>query len=280
MPVPAVSSFDIESRRIVYEVIDIRAPWRAGSKETVIFHHGLAMDRKMWSDWLPALLRDYRLVVFDMFGFGESRPSGSGAGDWSPQARVRDLLALANEVGAGTFHLIGESYGGTIALMAAMRAPERISSLTIANASHIGSSIRNVDWWQELIDEEGMEGWARRMMADRFFPETLTPEMAEWYLERQATCTREAVLSTLRELVGLDLADDVGAIATPSLLLLGDSSPFVPVPIMDDLKNRLKNARLKVVPRARHGLPFSHGSECGEAARAFLASCSGTAAPA
>jgi hypothetical protein len=40
---------------------------------------------------------------------------------------------------------------------------------------------------------------------------------------------------------------------------------------MDDLKNRLKNAQLKVFPRARHGLPFSHGDKCGQAVGEFLA---------
>lgn len=270
MSVQATRSFNSESRTIVYEIFDAVASWRAENKQTIIFHHGVAMDRKMWADWLPPLFGNYRIVLFDMFGCGESQ-SFQNKADWSPQARVRDVLALADEVGAGEFHMVGESYGGTIALMTALRAPERISSLTVTNASHVGSSIRNISWWRQLIDEEGMEGWARRMMEDRFFPDTLTPAMAEWYLERQATTTKESVLSILRELVKVDLTDKVGAIATPSLLLHGDSSPFVSVPIMDDLKNRLKNAQLKVFPRARHGLPFSHGDKCGQAVSEFLA---------
>src|SRR5690606_21015811 len=130
--------------------------------------HGVAMDRKMWSEWLPSLSRDFRIVVFDMFGCGESLQFEDEA-DWSPQARVRDVLALADEIGAQTFHMVGESYGGTIALLTALTAPERVSSLAVANASHIGSSIRNIEWWEQIIDEEGMAGWAGRMMADRFF---------------------------------------------------------------------------------------------------------------
>lgn len=264
-----VRSFDVESRRIVYETIDMVAPWRTETKQTVIFHHGVAMDRKMWSEWLPSLSRDFRIVVFDMFGCGESLQFEDEA-DWSPQARVRDVLALADEIGAQTFHMVGESYGGTIALLTALTAPERVSSLAVANASHIGSSIRNIEWWEQIIDEEGMAGWAGRMMADRFFPDSLTPEMEKWYLERQATSTSASVLSILRELVNLDLADKVSAIEVQTLLLHGDSSPFVPVPIMADLKGLLKNARLQIFPRARHGLPFSHGKQCGEALGRFL----------
>jgi pimeloyl-ACP methyl ester carboxylesterase len=61
-------------------------------------------------------------VVFDIFGWGESDVGGSEE-DWSARSRVADLLALADAINAPTFHLVGESYGGTIALMVALDAP-------------------------------------------------------------------------------------------------------------------------------------------------------------
>jgi pimeloyl-ACP methyl ester carboxylesterase len=61
----------------------------------------------------------------------------------------------------------------------------------------------------------------------------------------------------------------------PVLLMHGDSSPFIPVPVMTDLKARLKEARLQVFAHARHGLPFSHGRQCAATLRAFLAEVAG-----
>lgn len=260
----------VEDRRIVYDVIDIAAPWRAGPKRTILFHHGVAMDRQMWRDWLPALVNTHRIVVFDMFGCGESEAEGTTK-DWSPQARVRDIVALADAVGADRFHLVGESYGGTVALLAALTVPDRLLTLTAVTTAHVGSSIESVAWWKQLIDDEGMEGWAARMMPHRFYPDGVSKPMADWYLNRQATTTGESVISILRELQNLDLAERVGGIAVPVLLLHGDSSPFVSAALVADLHGRLPDSRLKVFPHARHGLPFSHGRECGEALAAFLA---------
>ncbi|MDF1790898.1 MAG: alpha/beta hydrolase [Thalassobaculaceae bacterium] len=260
---------EFEGRRIVYDIIDIAAPWRASQKQTILFHHGVAMDRQMWRDWLPALVGTYRVVVFDMFGCGESEAAGP-AKDWTPAARVRDILALADAVGAERFHLVGESYGGTVSLLTALTAPERLLTLTAVTTAHIGSSIESVAWWKQLIDDEGMKGWAARMMPHRFHPDGISAPMADWYLNRQATTTGESVVSILRELQNLDLAERVGEIETPVLLLHGDSSPFVPASLVADLHGRLPNSRLKIFPHAKHGLPFSHGRDCGEALCAFL----------
>ena len=260
---------DVEGRRIAYDVINIAAPWRGSDRETVIFHHGVAMDRVMWRDWFPALVDRYRIVVFDMFGCGDSVADGQSK-DWSPKARVRDILALADAVGAGRFHLVGESYGGTVALLTALTAPDRLLTLTAVTTAHVGTSIASVDWWEKLIVDEGMGGWARRMMPNRFRDGGVSQSMADWYLNRQATTTDESVISILRELQNLDLADLVGDIGLPVLLLHGDSSPFVSASLVAELHGRLPDSRLKIFPNARHGLPFSHGRECASALRAFL----------
>ncbi len=261
---------ETENRRIVYDVIDIAAPWRTRPQRTILFHHGVAMDRQMWRDWLPSLVNTHRVVLFDMYGCGESAADGPDK-DWSPEARVRDILALADAVGAERFHLVGESYGGTVALLAGLTAPERLLTLTAVTTAHVGSSIASVDWWERQIDEVGMAGWAAEMMPHRFRPGGITAPMAEWYLNRQATTTGESVIRILRELQNLDLKEKVAELDLPVLLLHGDSSPFVSASLVADLHGRLPNARLQIFPHARHGLPFSHGHACGEALAAFLA---------
>jgi len=54
------------------------------------------------------------------------------------------------------------------------------------------------------------------------------------------------------------------------LLMHGDSSPFIPVSVMADLKSKLPDARLQVFARAKHGLPFSHAAACAQTLRRFL----------
>ena len=58
----------------------------------------------------------------------------------------------------------------------------------------------------------------------------------------------------------------------PVLLLHPDSSPFIPVALMAELREALSDARLRVFPRARHGLPFSHAGECAQEMARFVSS--------
>jgi pimeloyl-ACP methyl ester carboxylesterase len=107
-------------------------------------------------------------------------------------------------------------------------------------------------------------------MQKRFFDGAITEEMWRWYEQEQAGASPQFVLDAVRLLAGADLSPELGAVRMPVLLLHGDSSPFIPVPVMADLKSRLADARLHVFAHARHGLPFSHAKECAQVLRDFL----------
>lgn len=260
--------FETCGRHIAYEVVDLTPPWLV-EPETLIFHHGVGIDRHLWWDWFPLLADRHRIVVFDMFGCGLSQPDGTAA-DWSAASRVDDLMALADAVGASRFHLVGESYGGTVAMMAALAAPERVATLTVCNAAHVGARIGSVAIWEDLLTSAGVRGWSDHMMGQRFFPGALDPARERWYGDQQATHSARSIREILRSLLAVDIAEAVRGIACPVLLLHGDASPFIPVSLMAELHERLPRSDLHVLAHARHGLPFSHAAACATALRAFL----------
>ena len=94
--------------------------------------------------------------------------------------------------------------------------------------------------------------------------------MWRWYEAQQATVSPDVLLRAVSLLIGADLTPELGRIECPVLLLHGDSSPFIPVAVMADLRDRLGDARLQVFAHARHGLPFSHARTCAETLRRFL----------
>ena len=98
--------------KIYYEVIDLVAPWEP-ARETILFHHGIGASAGIWQEWLPALIERYRIVRFDMRGYGRSHIPARGE-KWSSGVFIDDLLAVADAVGAERPHLVGESIGGTI----------------------------------------------------------------------------------------------------------------------------------------------------------------------
>ncbi|MCC7546672.1 MAG: alpha/beta hydrolase [Burkholderiales bacterium] len=251
-----------------YDVLDTVLPW-IGQPETIVFCHGLGANALIWRAWAPMLCDSYRMLTFDMRGHGSSShpPDGAALG---LDLLVDDLFAVADAAGADRFHLVGESIGGTLALLAGLRAPERLLSITVSNGAHAGASISHLDDWKQIIDARGMDGWSDHMMQARFFPGALSQPMHEWYRRMQAGVSVDFLLRAVRLLAGADLSPRLPSLTMPILLLHPDSSPFIPVSLMADLKARLPRSSLHVFPHSRHGLPFSHADLCAEALREFL----------
>jgi len=255
--------------KLYYEVFDCVAPWET-QRETIVFHHGIGADPGIWTEWLPLLTDRYRVVCFDMRGYGRSHIPAADF-KWTIELLALDLLAIADAVGAARPHLVGESIGGTVVLQYAIENPGRVATLTVSNGAHVGGSIQGVQAWQRTIDERGIKAWSDQFMRDRFVEGALDEEKHAWYSRRQESWGRDSILNALRALVGADLRPRLSAVTCPVLLMHGDRSPFIPVEIMVDLYRRLGNARLQIFPNARHGLPFSHAEACARALREFLA---------
>ena len=252
---------------IAYEVIDHVPAWES-STPTVLFHHGLGACSACWDGWTPALIGRWRLVRFDMRGHGDS-PVPSGF-EWSVEAMVDDVLAVADAAEVERFHIVGESIGGTVALAVAARLSERVLSVTVSNGAHRGGSLRNLDPWRRIIDQDGMAGWSAHMMGQRFFDDMPTEVQRRWYETQQASADPGAILGVAAMLLDADLRPELDRVTCPVLVLHPDSSPFIPVETAAELKQALRNARLRVFARARHGLPFSHAAECAAAVAEFI----------
>ncbi|MBX9946839.1 MAG: alpha/beta hydrolase [Reyranella sp.] len=251
-----------------YDVVDQVAPGY-GAGESILFHHGIGASAGIWTGWRPALADRYRLVTFDMRGYGRSQVPTADFG-WSLDLLVDDLFAVADAAGLSRFHLVGESIGGTVALAAALAQPGRIATLTVSNGAHLGASIQRVEAWRRQLDAGGTKAWSDAFLADRFHDDALSPERRQWFAAEQEKWTRDSILNALGVLIGTDLTPRLPAIACPTLLLHPDGSPFIPVSVMADLHRLLPDAELNVFGHARHGLPFSHARECAAALRAFL----------
>jgi len=256
------------SGRLHYQVCDVVPAW-VPRPQTILFHHGVAASLDLWARWLAVLASRYRLVRFDMRGYGESvRPPTGFA--WSFDLLSDDILSVAQASGAERFHLVGESIGGTAALACALKAPQRVLSLTLSNAAARGGLIGNVRSWRELVAREGQSAWARQMMERRAYPEALAPEVAGWWLRLHETCDIEVSLALADMLLGADLTARLGEIRVPTLLLSPDASPFIPLEVMVGMRSMIAGAELQVFAHARHGLPLTHGDRCARVLRDFL----------
>jgi len=256
------------SGALFYDLCDVVPAW-VENPQTIVFHHGIAANTHIWADWLPVLATRYRLVRFDMRGFGKSAQPPRDF-RWSFAGLVEDLLRVVDAARAQRFHLVGESIGGTVALACALSAPNGLLSLTLSNAAARGGLVANVKGWREIVAQEGQSGWAKRLMESRFHPGALDPELHAWYLGVHETCSMDATLGLADLLLGADLTPRLGEITVPTLLLSPQSSPFIPLEVMASMRAAIPGAELQVFAHSRHGLPLSHGRACAETLTAFL----------
>ncbi len=251
-----------------YDVCDIVPNW-IENPQTIVFHHGIGANTHIWANWLPVLATRYRLVRFDMRGFGQSMVPPKDF-KWTFDDLIDDLLAVAEAANARRFHLVGESIGGTAVLACALKTPERVLSLCLSNAAARGGLVSNVKGWREIVRQGGQTAWAQQMMQWRFHPNALTPELRAWYTRVHETCSMEATIGLADLLLASDLTARLGEIKVPTLLLAPEASPFIPLEMMASMRAAITGAELQVFANAKHGLPLSHGRECARVLRDFL----------
>jgi pimeloyl-ACP methyl ester carboxylesterase len=262
-----IGTLDRPGGALHFEIIDVTAPW-VDDAPLVVFHHGVGVNADLWAEWLPELVDRYRIARFDTRGFGRSAVPGAGFA-WSLDGFADDVLAVAHAAGAERFHLVGESLGGTVALHLAARRPGALASLTVSNCAHRGGSIQRAREWRAFIQARGMKAWAE-MLTPMRLDRNASEAKARWFDHVQAETSADAVCDVADLLIGSDISAELAAIRTPTLLLAPAQSPFVPLGVMQDIHARIAGSELVVFDDARHGLPCSHGRECGRALRAFL----------
>jgi pimeloyl-ACP methyl ester carboxylesterase len=117
------------------------AEW--GSGQPILFVHGsFGFGEEQWEKQRPLSSR-WRMLLVDRCGHGRSPDTGRSG--WNEQSED-----IANLLGDGA-HLVGQSYGGTLALLAALRRPEAVRSLTLVEPNTLGLVRDNLDA-EALID--------------------------------------------------------------------------------------------------------------------------------
>lgn len=110
----------------------------AGDRPPIVFLHGFAGDGLGWANVQLALARRRRSLAFDLPGHGRALawPEVGHAG-----LAAKAVTASLDALDLPRVHLVGHSMGGAVASLIALRAPERIASLTLVAPGGFGPEI-------------------------------------------------------------------------------------------------------------------------------------------
>ena len=131
---------DLGAGQIYYET--------AGDGVPLLLSHAAFLDSRMFDDIWEPLAAEFRVVRYDMRGFGKSSPVNG------PVSRRADLQQLLKHLGITRCHLVGCSHGGEITLDLTLENPGKAASLTLVAGTPSGFELRGEmpRYMPEMID--------------------------------------------------------------------------------------------------------------------------------
>jgi pimeloyl-ACP methyl ester carboxylesterase len=212
---------------------------------SVVFLHGLVMDNlsSFYFTLANPVAERADVVLYDLRGHGMSeRPQrGYAVGDF-----VADLHALLDQLGIARADLVGNSFGGLLALAFASAHPDRVGKLALIDA-HTGTD----GWAAQMTATLGLQGEAR---------DAKIAESFQSWLGRHSERKRNRLAQAARALVeGTSLVADLRespplslSIGAPTLALYGENSDVRAHG--EALAKQLPHCTLELLPGCSHSV--------------------------
>lgn len=242
---------EINGAQLYYEVKGTGYP-------LLLVHAGVA-DSRMWEAQFDAFSKEYRVIRFDLRGFGRSNmPSGS----FSNHEDVRDLLDFLE---IETVYLLGISFGGMIALDFTLAYPGYVKALVLGAPSVSGASPseRIRQFWKaedaalEMGDLEGATELNVKLWVNGPHRETdqVNAEVRELVREMQLNIFSKEIPEDVEE-IDLDppAIERLEKIEVPVQVLVGELDLKEKLELADRLVKEMPDCKKVVIPDVAHML--------------------------
>ena len=232
---------------------------------TLIFVHGFAASVHAWRPWIERLRNDYRLIAIDLPGHGLTEaPANYRA---SLDMNVEIVGSLADHAGVERFVLAGNSMGGAVSLVFAMKHPERLDGLVLVDAAGwpgadgerrggppgmfallnnpIGRAI--IKWFDPRM-------FATGGLKSAYLDETLvTKDLVDRYGELAlAPGHRDVLLTQNSRSDALSNTASFTKISVPTLVMSGEQDKLIPVHDSRAIAAAIPSATLVTYPDGGH----------------------------
>jgi pimeloyl-ACP methyl ester carboxylesterase len=232
----------------------------------VILLHGFGASLDTWEPWAKALSARYRVIRFDLPGFGLTGADTSG--DYGDAREIRILTGLMDQLGVDRAAVIGNSLGGRIAWSFAAAHPARVTRLVLISPDGFASpgfeydKPSQVPLMMEALPYVAPRGMLRANLAAAYArPEALgEPTLTRYRDMMLAPGVRSAMLARMRQTVLHDPVPILARIQAPTLLLWGEKDAMIPIANAADYLRGIRGAKLVRLPNLGH-VPFEEDPE-------------------
>jgi pimeloyl-ACP methyl ester carboxylesterase len=230
---------------------------RVGSGPPLVLLHGGLDDSRSWRRQLEGLADEFTVLAWDAPGYGRSSDVPES---WRLPEFADAVAGWLERLGIERPHVLGLSWGSSIALELYRRHPGLAASLILASAyagwvgslspEEVEARLEGALAVADLPPEQLLSGW------HGLFSEAATPEVrrelhAIW-TENAGARRPGAYRAMVRSMAEADLRDVLPDVRVPTLLLYGELDERSPLDVADELDARIPGSELVVIPGVGH----------------------------
>jgi 3-oxoadipate enol-lactonase len=252
MPTTNLQTATFEDRSVT--VAGKRLSARVGgnrSGASIVLFHSLLADQTSFDAIATPLAATHRVVILSLPGFSESDFVGT------------ELTQMADQIAAGIAAmeltkpiLLGNGFGGFVALLTAIRHPELASRLVLADCGAAFSELGRAAFrgMSAAVKEKGLVAIADVAMRRLFAPDfqQRNPALVDERKQRFLAVDVQTFHAACAALAGLDLRDQLQSVTIPVLVLVGEQDEATPPPMSRELAAGLPDAHLIELPGLAH----------------------------
>ncbi len=247
-------------------------------EKPMLFAHGYGCDQNMWRYITPAFEDDYKIILFDHIGFGNSDTSTYSKEYYSSlQAYAEDILEICHELKLQDVILVGHSVSAMIGVLAAIKEPALFSKLVLVSPSpcfindgeYIGGfSKEAIDGLLSTLESDYL-GWSNAIApvimgnADR--PE-LSQELAGSFCRSNEEIAKDFAHLTFLS----DNRKELPLVKTKTLILQCSDDAIAPLSVGEYTHHNISGSKLKILDATGHCPNLSAPEETIAAMKGFL----------
>jgi 3-oxoadipate enol-lactonase len=246
-----------------------------GKGPNIVLIHGAGNNLNMWYHQIPVLSKNYRVITYDIRGFGDSE---GPLNRYSMSILVEDLFQLMKTINISEAIFLGFSMGARIALELATRHKQMVKALILANSGLglVPPSQQSLELRHsilELLQKEEDVKAAELMSTYAFSPDfkERKPLEFERYLKFKLRNKPQGLARVMKGLDDSNEVPDVNQLKCPILLIAGEADFYVGQEQSKKVQERLLGSKLVLLP-CGHTAAVELPSEFNCAVTKFLSS--------
>jgi 3-oxoadipate enol-lactonase len=227
-----------------------------GQGEPILLIMGLGWTSAMWHRSRPVLAERYRTIALDNRGVGRS---DLPAGPYSIDLMASDGAAVLDAAGVDRAHVFGVSMGGMIAQEFALQYPRRVRSLILGCTAAGGpTALQAEPEVLQVLVRRDLSPDASVAATNPFLYDPATPPERldqDTVIRKQWWPDPVGYMAQLQGILAWEAYSRLPQIAAPTLVIHGEGDRLIPPGNAKLITDRIRGAKLMMIPRAGHVFP-------------------------